>query len=62
MLAEERLREAREPLPVILALGQCDEDVALDLPVAADLVHVVPGRVLRTRCFHSTQPLAASVP
>jgi hypothetical protein len=61
MLAEERPREAREPLPVVPALGQGHEDLALDLPVTADLVRVVPGRVLRTRCFHSTQPLTASI-
>jgi hypothetical protein len=46
---------------VIPALGQRHEDVALDLPVTADLIHVALGRVLRTRNFHSTQPFAANI-
>src|SRR5215471_13068968 len=59
MLAEVWLCEARKPLPVVLAFRQRYQDVTLDLPVTAELIRVVLGRVLRTRYFHSTQPLAA---
>jgi len=45
---------------VVLAFRQRHQDVTLDLPVTADLIRDIPGRVLRTRYFHSTQPLAAT--
>ena len=47
-----------EPLSVVLAFRQRNQDVTLDLPVTADLIRVVRRHALGTRCFHSPQPLA----